>query len=53
MTYTKAWLEMELRGYRFYRNNGFFDVAKYTKQKILATTKMSEEEFKKMLDNLD
>ena len=49
MTYTNTWLEMQFKSYFFYRNNGYFDLARHTKQIILGTTKMTEQEFEERL----
>jgi len=47
--YTKTWLEMEVKGYKFYVTNGYLNTAKWQKQRILGVTKMTEEEFQELL----
>lgn len=49
-TYTNTWLEMQINSYRWYRNNGYFDIARHVKQNILGVTKMSEEDFIKKVN---
>lgn len=46
---TNEWLATKVKGYKFYKNNFYFDLAKHTKADILVTTKMTEEEFEKLV----
>ena len=47
--YTNEWLEMEIKGYKFYTNNGYLDTARWQKQRILGITEMTEQEFEELV----
>ena len=47
--YTKEWLEVSIKGYKFFLNNFYYEMARTRKREILATTKMTEQEFEELV----